>query len=73
MQEVRRHGVEIDICPKCRGVWLDRGELEKLLGAAKDDREDMEEARRYMPEDRASYYKKRKKKESVFDMLDIFG
>ena len=31
-----RHGVEIDYCPKCRGVWLDRGELDKILerGAA---------------------------------------
>lgn len=26
-----RQGVEIDFCPKCRGVWLDRGELDKLL------------------------------------------
>lgn len=26
-----RHGVEIDYCPKCRGIWLDRGELEKLV------------------------------------------
>ena len=26
-----RHGVEIDYCPKCRGVWLDRGELDKIL------------------------------------------
>ena len=26
-----RPGVEIDFCPKCRGVWLDRGELDKLL------------------------------------------
>jgi len=26
-----RQGVEIDYCPKCRGVWLDRGELEKLI------------------------------------------
>ena len=26
-----RQGVEIDYCPKCRGVWLDRGELEKLV------------------------------------------
>jgi uncharacterized protein len=26
-----RQGVEIDVCPKCRGVWLDRGELEKLI------------------------------------------
>jgi uncharacterized protein len=33
-----RSGVEIDYCPKCRGVWLDRGELDKIiersLGAA---------------------------------------
>jgi len=26
-----RHGIEIDYCPKCRGVWLDRGELDKLI------------------------------------------
>ena len=26
-----RHGVEIDYCPRCRGVWLDRGELDKIL------------------------------------------
>ncbi|SLN53027.1 hypothetical protein PEL8287_02828 [Roseovarius litorisediminis] len=26
-----RAGVEIDYCPKCRGVWLDRGELDKIL------------------------------------------
>lgn len=26
-----RGGVEIDYCPKCRGIWLDRGELEKLI------------------------------------------
>jgi len=26
-----RSGVEIDYCPKCRGVWLDRGELDKIL------------------------------------------
>ena len=29
-----RHGVEIDYCPKCRGVWLDRGELDKILDRA---------------------------------------
>jgi len=27
-----RGGVEIDICPNCHGMWLDRGELEKLIG-----------------------------------------
>ena len=26
-----RHGVEIDYCPKCRGVWLDRGEWDKII------------------------------------------
>jgi Zn-finger nucleic acid-binding protein len=29
-----RQGVEIDYCPACRGVWLDRGELDKLLEKA---------------------------------------
>ena len=29
-----RQGVEIDFCPKCRGVWLDRGELDKILERA---------------------------------------
>ena len=28
-----KNGVEIDYCPKCRGIWLDRGELEKLWSA----------------------------------------
>lgn len=26
-----RQGIEIDYCPKCRGVWLDRGELDKFI------------------------------------------
>lgn len=29
-----RQGVEIDYCPACRGIWLDRGELDKLLDRA---------------------------------------
>ena len=29
-----RQGVEIDYCPQCRGVWLDRGELDKLIERA---------------------------------------
>ena len=27
----RRHGVEVDLCPFCRGVWLDRGELDQIV------------------------------------------
>jgi hypothetical protein len=29
-----RQGIEIDYCPRCRGVWLDRGELDKLIDKA---------------------------------------
>ena len=32
-----RSGVEIDYCPECRGVWLDRGELDKILDRATGD------------------------------------
>ena len=31
-----RQGVEIDYCPKCRGVWLDRGELDKIIQRANE-------------------------------------
>jgi uncharacterized protein len=31
LQMMERQGVEIDYCPQCRGVWLDRGELDKLI------------------------------------------
>ena len=37
MQTMERSGVQFDMCPSCRGVWLDRGELEKLMSAATDD------------------------------------
>lgn len=32
-----RQGIEIDYCPDCRGVWLDRGELDKMLAQARDE------------------------------------
>lgn len=43
-----KFGIEIDYCPECRGVWLDRGELDKIidkssydqLGSAKGNRND---------------------------------
>ena len=31
LEPMYRAGIEIDICPHCKGVWLDRGEIEKLL------------------------------------------
>lgn len=31
LQLTAREGIEIDYCPECRGVWLDRGELDKII------------------------------------------
>ena len=32
-----REGIEIDYCPRCRGVWLDRGELDKIIERSNSD------------------------------------
>lgn len=32
-----RKGIEIDHCPECRGIWLDRGELDKILERSKEE------------------------------------
>ena len=32
-----REGVEIDYCPQCRGVWMDRGELDKIIERSADE------------------------------------
>lgn len=32
-----RKGIEIDHCPDCRGIWLDRGELDKILDKSRED------------------------------------
>ena len=37
MRTIRRYGIEIDICPATGGVWLDRGELEKLIEIIRED------------------------------------
>lgn len=70
MREVEKNHVLIDICPDCKGVWLDRGELEKLMLEVREERDSYNEyyeAHR----DRPAY--KRKKKKNVFDMLgDLF-
>ena len=35
-----RQGIEIDYCPSCRGVWLDRGELDKIIERSSRDDDD---------------------------------
>lgn len=43
MDEVPKSGVQIDVCPRCKGVWLDRGELNRLLESVKGYRNEYEE------------------------------
>ena len=68
-----RSGVEIDYCPQCRGVWLDRGELDKII-----ERSGVyaAEPQQYEPayEDEAPEPRRRKKRKGgAFDFIeDIF-
>jgi Zn-finger nucleic acid-binding protein len=62
-----RQGIEIDFCPQCRGIWLDRGELDKIVERAarySDDDDDDRRERQMRPveysRDRDYHYKKRK-------------
>ena len=34
MRKIDKHGVNLDICPTCKGVWLDKGELERIIEMA---------------------------------------
>ena len=54
MREVERFGVLIDICPSCKGVWLDRGELDKIIQYATSGYSD-EVAPAYDPYEPVSY------------------
>jgi uncharacterized protein len=59
-----RSGIEIDYCPECRGVWLDRGELDKIIERSTQSirnvqHENYSEKQRY-PSDRDYHYKKKK-------------
>ncbi|MEX1132827.1 MAG: zf-TFIIB domain-containing protein [Flavobacteriales bacterium] len=56
-----RSGVEIDYCPQCRGVWLDRGELDKIIERSSQPvRSDRVEDKRYYSEGSDHRYKKKK-------------
>lgn len=83
MQEITKTGVLLDLCPTCRGVWLDRGELEKILSRAREvEREWEEEYRRperrrkeYDDDDERRYasegqYHKKRRWTEIFDIFD---
>ncbi len=75
LAEVDRQGVIIDLCKKCRGVWLDRGELEKLMAAAAPEARDDRPLDRGEPRDgdRRDGRDGRPKRRGLADLLgDIF-
>jgi Zn-finger nucleic acid-binding protein len=63
-----RKGIEIDYCPQCRGVWLDRGELDKIIDRSANELREEENRRydrpaekhRYKDDDDKHSYKRRK-------------
>jgi len=55
-----RQNVEIDYCPACRGVWLDRGELDKLLPRDHDRHDDGDRDRQRLEARPSSPPKKKK-------------
>jgi hypothetical protein len=71
-----RQGIEIDYCPDCRGVWLDRGELDKILERASsamtsyrdDDDDDWKED--WKKREKSGHHPKKKKMSSFLG--DIF-
>jgi len=75
-----RQGIEIDYCPQCRGVWLDRGELDKILERSEHRRPDVALAAHRAPEykdhrrDQDGYHGKpyKKKRESFLGELFDF-
>ncbi len=72
---VERQGIELDYCPACRGVWLDRGELDRLLEknqaetlpprSRKYDDDDYKHRRTYYPPH--PHYKKKSLLSEIFD------
>lgn len=78
-----RSGVEIDYCPKCRGVWLDRGELDKIIErsmpnsrqneyfSGKKEYEARKDERRYYDDGYHSSYRKKKKESFLSELFDF--
>ncbi|HCY76512.1 MAG TPA: hypothetical protein DHV28_11375 [Ignavibacteriales bacterium] len=77
-----RQGVEIDYCPKCRGVWLDRGELDKIIDRSNEvfdneksksfDDKRYDDTKHYSDKKYDDDYYKRNKRKSFFNDLFDF-
>ena len=63
-----KKGVEIDYCPECRGIWLDRGELEKIIGQEEVKSQDKETIK-----NSEKGNKKEKKESFLMEIFEMFG
>ena len=84
-----RQGVEIDYCPECRGVWLDRGELDKLIAgeekAYAGNQQSTSDNQRYVDDsrtdrrsrddkrDKHSQPRKHKRESFLGEIFEMFG
>ena len=72
-----KQGIEIDYCPKCRGIWLDRGELEKIVDRTNSFQSENRPLQKYDDDDDYHYkykdkdYKYKKKKGFLGDIFDF--
>ncbi|PCE27249.1 TFIIB-type zinc ribbon-containing protein [Burkholderia ubonensis] len=70
-----RQSIEIDYCPACRGVWLDRGELDKLIARGVDGTSGRRDAHAHRDHDdawgRDRRHEPHRRKKSVFDIFDF--
>ena len=80
LRHLERSGVQVDACPTCRGIWLDRGELDKILEQESADMEDFEREIRGSgsrdSDERSSEqggYGKKKKRSSILGEFLDFG
>ncbi|MEM9318821.1 MAG: zf-TFIIB domain-containing protein [Pseudomonadota bacterium] len=62
-------GVEIDYCPQCRGIWLDRGALDKIIERTTGDRSAVEGPRQSAPRSQKA---RSRKQSDWFELGDLF-
>lgn len=69
-----KKGIEIDYCPECRGIWLDRGELEKLIEKEEKTYKDSYDEYERKNKDYKKTNPKRRKRESFLgEVFEMFG
>jgi hypothetical protein len=72
LQMADRQGIEIDYCPECRGVWLDRGELDKIIERTMEEQKpSMGGESRHPGDFDKDKHKKKKHKSILSELLDF--